>query len=124
MFHNKIFYGAKIKCINEKNRLGTSGALYNAKKKLDNNFILSNGDTLFDINLSDLVKQFRKKDNTVCFISLKKTKKNNKFDSFKLNKDNSIRIDIKKKSPLVNSGLIICSKKKLLKFLYTDFYIY
>ena len=115
-FHNKTFYGAKIKCINEKKRLGTSGALYNAKKKLDNNFILSNGDTLFDINLSDLVKQFRKKNNTVCFISLKKTKNNNKFDCFKLNKDNSIKIDIKKKSLLVNSGLIICSKK-ILKFL-------
>ena len=43
-------------------------------KKLDNNFILSNGDTLFDINLSDLVRQFRKKNNAVCFI-FKKTKK-------------------------------------------------
>ena len=85
-------------------------------KKLDNNFILSNGDTLFDINLSDLVRQFRKKNNAVCFISLKKTKKNKKFDSFELNKDNSVKIDTNKKSPLVNSGLIICSKK-FLKFL-------
>ncbi len=115
-FHNKTLYGARIKCINEKKRLGTSGALYNAKKKLDNNFILSNGDTLFDINLSDLVRQFRKKNNAVCFISLKKTKKNKKFDSFELNKDNSVKIDTNKKSPLVNSGLIICSKK-ILKFL-------
>ena len=115
-FHNKTIYGAKIKCINEKKRLGTSGVLYNVKKKLDKNFILSNGDALFDINLSDLIKRFHKKKDIICFISLKKNKKNNKIDNFKLNKDNSIKIDVKKKSSLINTGLIICSKK-ILKFL-------
>ena len=45
-----------------------------SKKKLDNNFILSNGDTLFDINLSDLVKQFRKKECSM-FYFFKKNKK-------------------------------------------------
>ena len=50
------------------------------------------------------------------FVSFLKKQKNKKFDSFELNKDNSVKIDTNKKSPLVNSGLIICSKK-ILKFL-------
>ena len=47
---------------------------------------------------------FHKKKNIVCFISLKKDKKNNRFDNFRLNKDNSIKIDIKKRSSLKNTG--------------------
>ena len=32
-YHNKIFYGIKIKCLVEKKKLDTGGALKNAKKK-------------------------------------------------------------------------------------------
>ena len=60
-YHNKIFFGIKIKCIVEKKPLGTSGALYNSRRFLKKYFILCNGDTFFDININDLVLNFFKK---------------------------------------------------------------
>ena len=59
-YHNRNIFGANVFCINEKKLLGSSGALYNAKK-LDKNFILCNGDTFFDINISDLIFEFFKR---------------------------------------------------------------
>ena len=53
-FHNKSFFGIKIKCIIEKKLLGTSGALLNAKKYLKNFFLYCNGDTFFDYNFNNI----------------------------------------------------------------------
>ena len=39
-FHNKVFFGVKTLCIKESKLLGSSGALYNVRKKLDNNIWL------------------------------------------------------------------------------------
>ena len=41
--------------------MGSSGALFNAKNHLEKNFLLCNGDTFFDINISDLAFEFFKK---------------------------------------------------------------
>ena len=62
-FHNKKIFGAKVFCVKEKKLLGSSGALFNAKKRLKENFIFCNGDTFFDINLNDLIFEFMKKKN-------------------------------------------------------------
>ena len=53
-FHNKIFNLTKIICLKEKKPMGTGGALNNLKKYKINNFILTNGDTIFDIDLKGL----------------------------------------------------------------------
>ncbi|NGZ88029.1 HAD-IIIA family hydrolase [Duganella aceris] len=45
-------HGADIRIVTETEPLGTGGALYNALDQLDQQFILMNGDTLFDINLN------------------------------------------------------------------------
>ena len=44
-----------------KKTLGTGGALLNLKKEKINDFILVNGDTIFDIDINDLVKLCGKK---------------------------------------------------------------
>ena len=43
--------------------MGTGGALYNLKKRKINDFVLLNGDTIFDIDLKLLFKSMKK--NTV-----------------------------------------------------------
>ena len=59
-FHNKIFNLTKIKCLKEKKLMGTGGALLNLKKEKINDFILVNGDTIFDIDINDLIKHCTK----------------------------------------------------------------
>jgi D,D-heptose 1,7-bisphosphate phosphatase len=109
-FHNKIFFGAKIFCIKEKNLLGSSGALYNARKNLDQNFLFCNGDTFFDINLSDLFFEFFK-NKKIAQLALKKSKSVKRYDTFKLSRNNLLSEDNNKKSNLINSGICILSKK-------------
>ena len=109
-FHNKIYYGAKIKCIKEKNLMGSSGALYNAKNNLEKNFLLCNGDTFFDINISDLIFEFFKK-KKMAQIALKRSISKKRYDTFGLKKQGNIIEDVNKKYNLINSGIYILSKK-------------
>lgn len=46
--------GVSVRCIAEDEPLGTGGALRHAQAHLADQFVLINGDTLFDINLNDL----------------------------------------------------------------------
>lgn len=48
----------KVQCIVESKPLGTGGALRHAQDHLAEQFVVLNGDTLFDINLNDLVSPF------------------------------------------------------------------
>lgn len=111
-FHNKIFNFVKIKCVKESKEMGTAGALHPLKKKL-NNFVLLNGDTLFDINYFKLVKSLDKTNyGTISLV------KNLKQDSRKLNslslKNNLIRQDLN--GNLMNGGVYFF-KKKILKYI-------
>ena len=87
-FHNKIFNFIKIICIRENKPMGTGGALFQLRKKVKD-FILVNGDTVFDINLNDFVKSYKK--NLGC-VAL--TPNNRNIHNYKLNnlsvKNNSL----------------------------------
>ena len=109
-FHNRYIFGAKIICIKERKLLGSSGALYNARKKLKKNFIFCNGDTFFDINISDLIYDFFKK-KIIALIALKKSSFNKRYDTFRIDKGNYLNNDLYKKSKLINSGICVLSKK-------------
>ncbi len=61
LYHNKTFYGVKIKCIESKEALGTGGSIKIAEKFLQNYFLLCNGDTLFSINYSNFISKIDKK---------------------------------------------------------------
>ena len=112
-FHNKTFYGIKIKCIMDKKLLGTSASLLNAKKYLEKNFLFCNGDTFFDINIYDLINSFSKK-KLLAFVALKKIENKKKGMTVIMSiKKNFLRSDKKK---YINSGVIIFSKK-IIKFL-------
>ncbi len=112
-FHNKNFNFCKIKCIKEKKLLGTGGALSNLKKYEISDFVLTNGDTIFDINLSDFIKS--NKSNKLGSIALthNKNKMSTKLNQLSLNKSNII---IKKRSNLMNGG-IYYFKRKILDYI-------
>ena len=59
-FHNKKYNFTNIRCIKEKNPMGTGGALYKLKKLKKNDFILVNGDTIFDIDIKSLINSTKK----------------------------------------------------------------
>ena len=80
-FHNKTYNFTKIICLKEKKAMGTGGALLSLKKIKINDFILINGDTIFDIDLKSFIKSYRK--NKIGCVAMASNKKNT--NSYKLN---------------------------------------
>ena len=113
-FHNKIFNFTKIICLKEKKFMGTGGALFGLKKKI-NNFVLVNGDTIFDIDIKNFVNvsKISKKNNLGCVALTQKKKNTNNYKLNNLSLKNNILI-YKKKSPLMNGGIYFF-KKELFK---------
>ena len=113
-FHNKILI-YKIICLKEKKFMGTGGALFRLKKKI-NCLILVNGDTIFDIDIKDLVKSIKTNQKKILgCVALTQNKKN--INNYKLNhlalKNNILTYE--KKSPLMNGGIYFFKKKFLQK---------
>ena len=113
-FNKKIYNFTKIECLKEKKLLGTGGALHSLKKKKVKDFILLNGDTIFDINLNDLIKS--KKKNTIGSIAL--IKNNSNKDNKKLNnlKISDNILSYSKNASLMNGG-IYYFKKDIFKYI-------
>ncbi len=112
-FHNKKYNFVKVICLKEKKLLGTGGALNNLKKIKMNNFILVNGDTIFDINLKDFIKNLGQK--KICHIALAPNNKNLK--NYKLNNLNlkNETVIYQKKGKLMNGGVYFFDKSILHK---------
>ena len=109
-YNNKVFFGIKIKCVVEKDLLGTSGALLNAKNFLNNHFLFCNADTFFDIDLADFIHTSLK-NNLIASLALKKMHKNDRYDGFNLDKKNLLTLKKSNSIKLINSGFCIFSKK-------------
>ena len=113
-FHNKKYNFTNITCIKEKNPMGTGGALYKLKKLKKNDFILLNGDTIFDINIKSLINSTKK--NSIASVALIKNDKNKK--NIKLNNlgiKNGLIIK-KEKADFMNGGVYFF-KKKIFKYI-------
>src|SRR5690242_15400547 len=55
-FGNGSRYGINIKYSVEKEQLGTGGAIKNSLPMLEENFIVSNGDTYLELDVNDLLE--------------------------------------------------------------------
>ncbi len=108
-FHKKNFNFTNVECIKEKKRMGTGGALSLVRKKV-NDFILTNGDTIFDIDINSFVKKVKR--NCLGALSLKKNvnQKSTKLDKLEL-KNNFIHYS--KNGKYMNGGLYFFKKKFL-----------
>ena len=103
-YHKKNFNFVETEVIIEKKPLGTAGSLSQLHNKINNEFIVINGDTFFDINLSEVIN-YKLKKNEI-FLSLVKNhnyKSNKKLTFLKINKYNQISYN--KKSILINGGI-------------------
>ena len=110
-FHNKTFNFTKVVCVKEKKLMGTGGALLSLKKKKIKDFILINGDTVFDIDLADFIKSFKKK--KLGSVALAPNSKN--INNYKLNNleiKNNI-LCYKKNSKLMNGGVYFFKRRIL-----------
>ena len=111
--HGKTYNFTKIICIKEKYPMGTAGALHSLKKRGINNFVLINGDTIFDINLKLLIRSLRK--NTIGSLALVKNIKNksNKLNGLTTNKG---ILNIKENNNTINGGIYFF-KKQIFKYI-------
>ena len=111
LYHNVKFNNSKIICINEGPSKGTGGALFKVKKKIKNNFILLNGDTLFDIDMNIFSKiNLKDKYGCIALTNKKNSHNNSKIIDIKINKNNIISFS-NQKTNLMNGGVYLLSKK-------------
>ena len=108
-YHNKYFNLTKVTCFIEKKRLGTWGAVHNYKKHIKNNFILVNGDTIFNGNLKKFSKFNLQKEKIAMFLTNNhEYNENIKLNKININKKNYIIFS--KRSKYINSGTYYISK--------------
>ena len=109
-YHGKIFNLSKIIVLIEKKPLGTGGSLFFLKKKIGNNFLLINGDSINIFNILSLIK----KPNSLAkmfLIENENYQSNKKLISIGIKKKNVVY----KNSNLMNSGIYLLNSKILKK---------
>ena len=112
-FHNKNINFTKIVCVREKKLLGTGGALTNLIGLRVNDFVLINGDTLFDVDIKLLVNSLDKNRIGITALTKNKNQKSKKLNNLILKKN---IISVGKNSSLMNGGIYFF-KKKIFKYI-------
>lgn len=110
-YNNVLCNGIKIKCIIEKKKLGTGGALSQLKRVTENNLIVMNGDSFIKCDLRDFflnLKAFRS--NYIIVTNNKNYKSNKKLSNLGFGKNSNLNF----KGNLMNSG-IYYFKNSILK---------
>jgi len=103
-----------IKCISEKKPLGTFGALANvAANSFSENYLVLNGDTLFDANIKKIYENYKNNINNKPLIILKKNINNSRYGGYK--RDNNGWIFSREKSNFISLGAFFISYKELTK---------
>ena len=116
-FNNKTFNFTKVKCLIEKKRKGTWGAVLKNKKYIKNNFFLINADSLIDENFHNF---FFQKNNSLINMTLvqnRSYKSNSKLNSLSLNRG---KVVYSKNSKYMNGGVYFINKKLLQKNNYKN----
>ncbi len=117
IYNKRKFNLKNIKVIIEKSPLDTAGALYNLRNILKNDFILTNGDSILDIDLNKFTKnKLSKSLIKIALIKKNFSKNKNKLGNMSLKGKNII---IKKKSDYMNAGVYYCNQK-LLKIIKNE----
>ena len=112
-FHNKIINLTKIICVKEKNLQGTGGALKTLKKLNVKNFVLMNGDTIFNIDISKLISKLSKNKIGIIALTKNRSQQSKKLNQLFLKKN---LLYLRKKSSLMNGGIYFF-KKEIFKYI-------
>jgi len=115
-YNNKTINLIKIHCIKEKISQGTGFALFSIRKKIKNDFILINGDTLVDFDLNIFFKKKLKRKYLGCMVLSKNYKDSlsEKLSNLELKKNRVINFS--KKRNLINAGTIFFRKEIFKSF--------
>jgi NDP-sugar pyrophosphorylase family protein len=118
-YHLKKISNTQIICIKEAQALGTAGSLFNAKKYIENQTLVCNGDTFFDYDFEKFNKiNLKKKPMHMFCISNHNYKSNKKLSNLSIQKE---KIKFKRKSNIMNSGIYIINKN-IRKFINKNNY--
>ncbi len=113
LYHNREFNFIKVICLKEKTLLGTGGALYRIRNKV-NNFILINGDSILDIDLFKFLPTNNK------YISKMSLIRNKNYLSNKKLSDLNLKANIVTNNSFTNSymnGGIYYFNKKIFNYI-------
>lgn len=116
--HIKIFFGNKyrgvsIEYFDEKIPLGTGGGLVIVSKKIQEDFVVINGDTFFEVSLKKL-KDFKNKTNAGVVVSLFENENLDRYGQVIIDKLNwlvNIKKSKRKLSNLANGGVYLIDPK-------------
>lgn len=108
-------WGMKIKYSEEKEPLGTGGAIKLAKDLIKNNdFLVLNGDSFLDIDLNRLI-EFHKSSEALATLALVEVDKPDRYGSVEIDRDYRITSfkekEVINKSNLINGGIYVFNKK-------------
>jgi D,D-heptose 1,7-bisphosphate phosphatase len=111
-FDNKLINLIPIKCIIEKKPLGTGGALSQLKNKINNDFLVINGDSFIPLDLDKFINQTlqKKQLGSILVTNNKNYKTNKKLSTLSLNRYSKLKINGGK---LMNAGVYYFKKKFL-----------
>jgi NDP-sugar pyrophosphorylase family protein len=117
-FKNGNKFGINIKYSEEKNPLGTAGALKNAEDLLEQEFIVLNGDSYLMFDYTKIIKYFKRKNKLGLMVVYKN---NNKYDTSNVVIGKDLIKEYNRKNQnsdmvYIDSGLMVF-KKKVLKYI-------
>ena len=113
-FHKNYYNFTLINCLKEKKLMGTGGALSILKKKKLNDFILINGDTFLNVDLSKLIKSCGKNNfGSLTLVKNKSYKSNKKLITMDLKQG---KVVFKNSGSFMNGGVYFF-KRKFLKLI-------
>ena len=122
-FSNGFSYGFDINYIKEEYPLGTGGALLNAFNLLDDQFLLVNGDTFFDIDL-DILESFFNVNELPGLMALRFTERTDRYGLVSIDPNYRVCNFLEKKElnsdradGYINGGIYILRKAHLAKYI-------
>ncbi len=118
-YHNKKIKGIKIKCIKQLKPNGNLEALEIAYKHFHKNFILCNGDTFINLDLTKIIKNFFEKRQLFTIILSKNYKNRSKRYSFyNLDKEKKVSVAKKLQTNFASTGIYLTNKKFIKQYLF------
>jgi len=112
-YDNLIINSVKIKVVIENIPLGTAGSLSQLKKKIKNDFILVNGDTICFVDLNKFIKSSKNKMIHMALVKNNNYKSNNILVGLGLTKNNIIKNS--QRSNYMSAGILLIKKSFLKK---------
>ena len=118
-YHNKTIKGIKIKCIKQSKSNGNVEALEIAYKHFHKNFLLCNGDTFINLDLTKIIKNFFEKKQLFSIILTKNYKnKSKRYSFYNLDKENKVSPAKQLKNNFASTGIYLINKKLIKQYLF------